>query len=415
MSYYHVAISIKEDPSAREIRFDLSLEQLKARFLAPYGRGTPITIEGKSIPPNEIERIRVYESEHESAHYFPIVEQERQQRRGVLNLTPLSWAVIQKANNVTDDFITGPPGSEAEVPISETLEHRPAPDAREIFVVHGRNSIARDALFDFLTAIDLHPLEWSEVVQLTGKTMPYIGEILDTAFSNAHAVVVLMTPDDEAKLINSLQSGKDLPFEKSLTGQARPNVLFEAGMAMGRHPERTIIVELGDLRPFSDVAGLHVIRLNDTSQRRQELAQRLKTAGCPVNLEGTRWHTVGDFEAAVADLIQPAEESTSPPARQESDAGGPELPDEAVSLLTEASKSSLGMITAIRAARGRYIQVNRRQFGSSDDRRSLAAAEEAFAALLALDLITDQNGQDKYFGITQKGYEFLDSLPHSES
>lgn len=71
--------------------------------------------------------------------------------------------------------------------------------------------------------------------------------------------------------------------------------LFEAGMAMGRFPERTILVELGNLRPFSDIGGRHVIRPDNTTQKRQELAQRLETAGCGINLKGTDWHTAGDF------------------------------------------------------------------------------------------------------------------------
>ena len=169
----------------------------------------------------------------------------------------------------------------------------------QVFVVHGRNQKARDAMFVFLRSIGLHPLEWNEAVQATGKPMPYIGEILDAAFAQAGAVVVLMTPDDEARLREPFRSPSDPPHETELTGQARANVLFEAGMAMGRNADRTILVELGSLKPFSDVAGLHVKRMDNSSQRRQELAQRLESAGCPVNLDGVDWHTAGDFDTAL--------------------------------------------------------------------------------------------------------------------
>ena len=169
----------------------------------------------------------------------------------------------------------------------------------QVFVVHGRNQAARDAMFTYLRTIGLHPLEWNEAVRATGKPMPYIGEILDAAFAQAGAVVVLMTPDDEARLREQFRSPSDPPHETELTGQARANVLFEAGMAMGRNADRTILVELGSLRPFSDVAGLHVIRMDNHSQRRQELAQRLESAGCPVNLDGVDWHTAGDFDTAL--------------------------------------------------------------------------------------------------------------------
>jgi predicted nucleotide-binding protein len=169
-------------------------------------------------------------------------------------------------------------------------------DSRNVFVVHGRNLEARSSLFRFLRSVGLRPLEWSQAIQLTGKASPFIGEILDVAFSNAQAVVVLMTPDDVAQLQEQFRSQHDPPYESQLTGQARPNVLFEAGMAMGRNPKRTILVELGTLRPFSDIAGRHTVRLTNTSAARQELAQRLETAGCPVDLSGRDWHTEGDFD-----------------------------------------------------------------------------------------------------------------------
>ena len=66
-------------------------------------------------------------------------------------------------------------------------------------------------------------------------------------------------------------------------------------MAMGWKPDNTILIELGDLRPFSDIAGLHILRLNNSSPRRQELAQRLESAGCQIDLTGTEWHNAGDF------------------------------------------------------------------------------------------------------------------------
>ena len=116
-------------------------------------------------------------------------------------------------------------------------------------------------------------------------------------------MIVLFTPDDLAMLNKQLWDEGEPAHETELTGQARPNALFEAGMAMGRDERRTVLVELGRLRPFSDIAGRHVIRLDNSTQRRQELANRLEAAGCPVNTKGTDWHTVGDFEAAVSSIV----------------------------------------------------------------------------------------------------------------
>ena len=94
--------------------------------------------------------------------------------------------------------------------------------ARKVFVVHGRNTEARTAMFTFLRAIGLAPIEWSEAVRLTGEGSPYIGRVL---------------------------------------------------------------------------VGRHVVRINGSAQRRKELAQRLQTAGCAVDLTGEDWLSEGDFTA----------------------------------------------------------------------------------------------------------------------
>lgn len=163
-----------------------------------------------------------------------------------------------------------------------------------VFVVHGRNQVAADAMFAFLRALGLKPIEWDQAVAMTGKGSPYVGEVLDVAFREGQAFVVLMTPDDVAYLHSDYASGESDPATEA-KGQARPNVLFEAGMALGRDEERTIIVELGDVRPFSDVGGRHVLRMDNTAKKRQALASRLETAKAAVDRSGSDWLSAGDF------------------------------------------------------------------------------------------------------------------------
>lgn len=169
-------------------------------------------------------------------------------------------------------------------------------DNRSVFVVHGRNELLRKSMFDFLRSINLSPMEWTTAVELTGEGSPYIGQVLDAAFDHATAVVVLMTPDEVAYLQPRYGYGES-DQETQPAPQARPNVLFEAGMALGRDAKRTVLVEVGEVRPFSDVAGRHAIRLSNAPASRQALASRLRTAGCAVDLNGTDWHTTGDFTA----------------------------------------------------------------------------------------------------------------------
>ena len=188
------------------------------------------------------------------------------------------------------------------VAMSKNKEMRTAEEkSRRVFVVHGRNDELRDSMFNFLRSIGLEPIEWTQAVKWTGKGSPPITEILDVAFERAQATVVLMTPDDEARLRPRFQSENAPPQEREWLPQARANVIFEAGMAFGRDFDKTVLVEVGQLRPFSDIVGLHTIRLDNSTEKRQALAMRLQTAGCKVNLTGTDWHKAGEFRISNGD------------------------------------------------------------------------------------------------------------------
>lgn len=115
------------------------------------------------------------------------------------------------------------------------------------------------------------------------------------AFSKAVAVVVMFSPDDEAKLRAEFLKATDGPDERTLMGQPSPNVLFEAGMAFGSKPDKTVLVQVGDVRPFSDIGGRHVVHLSDSPESRQELATKLESAGCIVDLSGSDWLREGAF------------------------------------------------------------------------------------------------------------------------
>ncbi len=179
------------------------------------------------------------------------------------------------------------------------------PDPKKVFVVHGRDSRMRDDFFSFLRAMGLQPIEWSEALKHTGKATPYTGEVIESAFKNAQAVIVLLSPDDEVRLSPELWKNNEDEIEKKICLQARPNVLFEAGMAFGTHPDRTLLVEVGQVKTFSDVAGRHVVRLSNSPDRRNDIAERLETSGCDVSRSGSDWLKIGDFTTKIETQIEP--------------------------------------------------------------------------------------------------------------
>lgn len=163
--------------------------------------------------------------------------------------------------------------------------------SHNVVVVYGRDEIVRAGVFQFLRALKLNPIEWSEAVKATGRGSPYVGEVLESLFGLAQAVIVLLTPDEQVRLKPALRTTEDNDTEY----QPRPNVLIESGMALARDERHTIIVEVGKVRAISDLSGRHVIHLNNRPESRLELAQKLETAGCAVSTAGKDWLTVGDL------------------------------------------------------------------------------------------------------------------------
>ncbi|HVT12985.1 MAG TPA: nucleotide-binding protein [Fimbriimonadaceae bacterium] len=173
-------------------------------------------------------------------------------------------------------------------------------DPRNVFVIHGRDLKAYAELRDFLRALDLKPIEWSQARVLTGQATPFTWEIVEAAFSKAAAIVALFTGDDEARLTERLRNNTPDEAESELQPQPRPNVIFEAGVAFGRHPESTIFVAKEKLRSLSDLDGRNFVYINDSIESKQELAQRLQSAGCAVDMHGADWHRANRFSPAPA-------------------------------------------------------------------------------------------------------------------
>lgn len=297
---FHVRLTPKSSRTRDEVKLDLDAEELKRRFLQPYAEGRPIVVGGRTVPSDDIGRLRISYTDDTAAQLLPRIRAKRAASGGIAPISD-DWYVAAEGRDVTDEYIDGPPGHAITQPaVGENALPEPTPDTRTVFVVHGRNMRARDAMFSFLRSLNLAPMEFAEAIAATGRPSPYVGEILNAAFGRAAAVIVLLTPDDEARLRSEYRMSGDPTHEVSLTGQARPNVLFEAGMAIGRDEDRTVLVELGHTRPFSDIGGRHLLRIDNRTERRQELAQRLLAAGCDVNIAGTDWHKAGDFDGALA-------------------------------------------------------------------------------------------------------------------
>jgi len=173
---------------------------------------------------------------------------------------------------------------------------------KQVFLIHGRNSKLNSSINSFLRSISLQPVEFSSAIHSTIRKLksggnPYIGDILDVTFQRVKVLIVLFSPDDEVQLRKQLWSKSEKRIEKKLTPQARPNVIFEAGLAYGRYPEKTLFLAVGKTKQFSDIAGRHMLHLDNSTTKRRDFANRLAAMGCEVDLGGDDWESVGEFQA----------------------------------------------------------------------------------------------------------------------
>ena len=175
---------------------------------------------------------------------------------------------------------------------------RPATDegiSRRVFVVFGHNLAMRDAMYEFLEALELEPVTKEAAVGWTGEASPFANRIIDAAFNHAQAVIVLFTGDDRARLRRDLRKRNGEADEKKYWFQPGQDQVFEAGYAFGRSPERTILIQVGRVKLFSDIDGRYIPNFTGKEKERRNLITRLKNAGCLVNDNGDAWHSAGNF------------------------------------------------------------------------------------------------------------------------
>jgi predicted nucleotide-binding protein len=168
------------------------------------------------------------------------------------------------------------------------------PDPKRVFVIYGRNDKAFEAMKQFLRALGLKPYDFNELAAEQGGSA-FVGDIVLEGMKRSKAVIAMFTPDEKAELLPDFSGPHDAAHDLSRR-QARPNVIFEAGLALGHDAKKTIIVTLGsDVKLFSDVDGRHIVRLTNSPGARDAIRLRLKHLGCAVEESGD-WHSAGAAE-----------------------------------------------------------------------------------------------------------------------
>lgn len=233
--------------------WNLSEEELRERFLAPRTRGEEIWVQGKGFRWDDV-KIRIFEG--------PLTE-EIEDFTSVLG--PTAYEITRVLTDVTDRFITGPPGG---------LTQKPDVPGNAVFVVHGSNSGRREEVARFLAQVlgDRTPVIVLHEQPSRGRTLI---EKFEASAAEAQYAVVLLTADDEARA-----RGTD-----TWEARARQNVVFELGFFFGKLGRQRVAVlyESGVQRP-SDIEGLVYIALDEAGAWKLELTKEMKAVDLDADL-----------------------------------------------------------------------------------------------------------------------------------
>ncbi len=224
--FYHVRITQKSKRSSDEVKLDLSKEQLEERFINPYQEGSPIIINGKTVTPNDIDRIRISESAEPSSEIIKEIKNEDRLSNVVFIGGPSSeWRVADRAKDITDEIIKKPPGHKKGFPDTEIVK-KTEMSSKRIFVVHGHDSELKNDIVSFIHEIGLEPIILHKQPDEGLTVIEKFEKHADVNF-----VIVLLTPDDVGCLEREFE---EVAKNKKMELRARQNVIFEFGYFIGK-------------------------------------------------------------------------------------------------------------------------------------------------------------------------------------
>jgi predicted nucleotide-binding protein len=160
-----------------------------------------------------------------------------------------------------------------------------ATETKKVFVVHGHDDSAREAVARFLSRLDLEPIILHEQPDQGQTIVEKFEANSDVAFA-----VVLLTPDDVGAAKSTLPhwpfstKEHEVRAARILQERARQNVVLELGYFMGKLGRRKVCaLKKGNIEIPTDYSGV-IWKSMDDSGWQTDLAKEMKAAGLDVDM-----------------------------------------------------------------------------------------------------------------------------------
>ena len=327
-------------------------------------------------------------TEQDAEELRPIVQQKRSNSLFGLLGSLTDWGIAVEGKDVTDEFITDPPGMESPADSVERKNTvREATTSMKIFISHSSFDVELAKLLIDLMRKSLN-LRSTDIrcSSVDGYRLP--GGVptdrrLRAEVHDAELVIGLITPNSLKSIYVSFELG-------ARWGADRPMIPLLASGATSEH--------LG-----GPLAGINALDCSNESQVNQLVEEA--SAHLKVDLDQP-----SSYVAEVKGLVQTSSNSAVAEGHHSTTAETPQLSEEAINLLIEAAKDKFRLIQRIGLASGLIIRTNGKDLNEVGNRRSEAKWDGALENLLEKKFVKDYNGKGTAFEVTHKGFECVDSL-----
>jgi predicted nucleotide-binding protein len=276
--FYQVLIEITEkvgkSKQNKEI-YELDIinqEDILNEIIIPYLKKEEFQFDGYFLNSESIVRVVIKVTE-KSVRELSKYENDHMEPGVIMYVAPQDiLSYDEYTRDVTKDmFVIGKERIGTGDTKSKALEKRFEMDKTKVFIVHGRDELAKTEVARFIEKFGLTPIILHEQAS-SGKT---IIEKIET-YSNVGFGVVLYTPCD-------VGSTKD--NDGNFQPRARQNVVFEHGFLMGKIGRNNVCALVKDhVETPNDISGVVYIQMDSHKAWHIALAKEMRNAGYEIDM-----------------------------------------------------------------------------------------------------------------------------------
>lgn len=249
------------------------ISEIEERVVAPYIRGDDFQFDGYFLTKKDIKRVTIKETQ-QSTEDLSKYENDNMPAGFLLFVAPSDIVSYKKhTKDITTDVFDRVKASLAASTPTSTVKaisrERPVTDKSKVFIVHGRDDLAKVSAARFIEKLGLSAVILHEQAS-GGKTI--IEKIEE--HTNVGFAIVLYTPCDAGGLAG------DSPKPR-----ARQNVVFEHGYLIAKLGRRNVcaLIKNGVEVP-NDINGVIYVPLDDHGAWKIEIAKELRNAGYDIDM-----------------------------------------------------------------------------------------------------------------------------------